>query len=209
LGLVRRFRISLPDDFVATGAYKAFVMTAAERYKEAEMVATRALKEAFFVAPGAPPYKEVRNTLSETAVRVEGSDPPPEFAEEKPPSVGQSSASKTDRPSKGVTNCLKPRIREWLESKFPLPVPLEDPELNQIAATIRTEQQFEQFQQAAPNVNQPRGWRVFVKVALECQKHQDTYAKAKAAAAGTGETLLDRQYREEIEKRRAQETSHG
>jgi hypothetical protein len=207
LSLVRRFRIRLPDDFVATDAYKAFVLSAAERYKQAELVAVRDLKEAFFVAPGAPPFKDVRNPLSEAAVRLEDSTPPPEVARAEPPSVGRSSASKADRPIEEVTSSLRPRIRAWLESNFALPVPLGDTELDQIAATIHTEQHFEQFQKAAQNVKQPRGWRVFVVIAQQCEKHHAAYAKA--AAAGAGETHLDRKYREEVEKRRAGEISHG
>jgi predicted dienelactone hydrolase len=102
----------------------------------------------------------------------------------------------------------KHRVRDWLESTFALPVGIEGPELTEIAATIQTEQDFDQFQQAALRQKKPRGWRVFVKIALECQKHQATYAKAMAAGAGAGETLLERQYREEMEKRRAEEKSH-
>ncbi len=82
LKLVRRFRIPLPDDFVATRDYKVFVEEAAKRYKEAEIVAAHELKRAFFVAPGAPAYKEERKSLKETAARAEGSEkmaaaPPP------------------------------------------------------------------------------------------------------------------------------------
>jgi hypothetical protein len=69
LKLVRRFRIPLPADFAATSDYRAYVEAAAERYKEAEMVAVRELKQAFFVAPGAPPYREERRGLKEIPER--------------------------------------------------------------------------------------------------------------------------------------------
>ena len=72
---MNRFRIQLPKDFVATSDYKAFVEAALRDYKKADIVAVGKLKEAFFVAPGAPAYKEDRNYLKETTER--GVPPPP------------------------------------------------------------------------------------------------------------------------------------
>jgi hypothetical protein len=61
-------------------------------------------------------------------------------------------------------------------------VPLEEPELDEIAATIHTDAHLEQFQEAALRQKNPRGWRVFVKIARECVKRQDSYGKVPAGA---------------------------
>jgi hypothetical protein len=69
-----------------------------------------------------------------------------------------------------------------LEKHVKLPVPLQDPELGQIADTILTDAHFEQFQRAAVvRAARARGWRYFVTIAQQCQQHQEKYS---AAAAG-------------------------
>ncbi len=111
----------------------------------------------------------------------------------------------TDRPS-GTDNPFTPKIREWLEATFAgIPTSLEDRELDQIAATIHSDQHLEQFQKAAMRQKNPRGWKVFVKIAVECQKHQ---AKYKAAtASGPEESYFERRARELIEDRKKGEDS--
>jgi hypothetical protein len=116
-----------------------------------------------------------------------------EVIEKIPSSVGRSSSGvveeTTDRPKSDVLeNPFKPKIREWLESKFKTAIPgfaLEEKELDQIAATIHSEQHLKQFQEAAARQKHPRGWKVFVKIARECQQEHATYEKAVAAGAGT------------------------
>lgn len=197
VSMVRRFRIPLPSDFVATGAYKAFVVAAAGCYKEAEMVAARALKEAFFVGPDAPRLSEgtVRGS-----VRVEGASPSSGFVDQNPPSIGRTSdsdGSKTDRPTEYL---FENRIREWLEAQFKLPTGIEKALLWGIAATIESEDHFRQFQEAARRVKKPRGWKVFVTVALDCQRHHEKYMAAAAGAEKPQESDAAKWYRELKEK---------
>jgi hypothetical protein len=107
----------------------------------------------------------------------------------------------TDRPS-GADNPYSPKIREWLETTFAdLPTSLEDRELDQIAATIHSDQHFEQFQKAAQRQKEPRGWKVFVKIALECQKHQGKYKQA--GAGGERESPMVKQLREQQELKKS------
>lgn len=104
----------------------------------------------------------------------------------------------TDRVS-GADNPYAPKIREWLEATFTeIPTPLEDRELDQIVATIHSDQHLEQFQKAARRQKEPRGWKVFVKIALECQKHHAKYKQA--TSGGAEESYFERRAREETEK---------
>lgn len=109
------------------------------------------------------------------------------------PSVGRSFVSEepTDRPTgaPGPDSPYKAKVRDWLESHVKLPTRLMDPELHQIASTIQTETHFEQFQQAARRgFKSAKGWRYFVKVALDCQQHQEKYAAAAAASGAAGDS---------------------
>lgn len=104
----------------------------------------------------------------------------------------------TDRPS-GTDNPFTPQIREWLEATFTeIPTSLEDRELDQIAATIQTEPHLKQFQKAAKRQKGPRGWKVFVTIAVECQKHQGKYGKQ---SEGKEESYFERTARELVADR--------
>jgi hypothetical protein len=122
-------------------------------------------------------------------------------------SVGRSFApTPTDRPSDESINPFQAKIREWMESpESHISIPgfsLEETELNQIAATIQTDQHFEQFKQAVLRQKNPRGWIVFVKIALACQKRQNQYAGAAAAGAGEEESRIVKNWLERQERQK-------
>lgn len=133
-----------------------------------------------------------------------------------PPAVGRSASApgepqatdSIDRPNGNpANNPFKAGTGEWLETHIRLPVPLDDAILNQIAATIHTNVHLEQFQKAALRQRNPRGWKVFVKIAQECAKHQAKYEKSMAAGVGEQEDPLVKRMKEDMEKRKAWPTS--
>ena len=122
-------------------------------------------------------------------------------------SVGRSSHQQqpTDRPKTASENPYKTKIQEWLEAHVSISgFDLEEAELDQIAATIHTAAHLEQFQTAALRQKNPRGWKVFVTIALKCQSQH-----GKVMAAGAGSELpkkkdpLVQQMEEEAERRRS------
>jgi len=139
------------------------------------------------------PPPEIRGGRTETAPNARA------FSEtsESPlnPSGGRVKPSSVDRSDSGVeeparetidrsTSPSKPpaeTVRQWLVQNLKVPVPLENREFQLIYGTLRTQDHFEQFQKAAQNQKAPRGWRVFVTIAIKCLEHHDNYMKAKAA----------------------------
>jgi hypothetical protein len=126
------------------------------------------------------------------------------------PSVGRSvlaaQTEPTDRPNGGSENPFKPKIREWLEANVSIPgFGLEEPELDEIAVTIHSQQDFQQFQEATLRQKNPRGWKVCVKIARSCQENRGKYSKAASAGNGGGgevkkESYLERRVREMRER---------
>jgi hypothetical protein len=113
------------------------------------------------------------------------------------PSVGRSASPNpthsTDRPEFDIANFYKPKLRDWLEHRFKRSIPgydLEEEQLDQIAATILTDAHLEQFQKAAEKQKDPRGWKVFVKIAQRCEQQHGKYEKAMSASAG-GDELME------------------
>jgi hypothetical protein len=181
LKLLRRFKMQLPTDFVAPREYKEFVEAVAERYKEAVLVAAREAKEAFFVAPGAPAYKVERKTLKETAERVVRGDV---FPEPPPSSSSEEQTSERAKAADSRENPLRSKLQEWMQDNLPVPgFKLEAATLDKIVATITTEEDLAQFQEAAVKQRNPRGWRVYVTIAEGCAEQRPHYQKSKAAAA--------------------------
>jgi hypothetical protein len=211
VGFVRRFRIPFTDDFVATREYKAALEAAAKSYKEAEIEGLRKLKEVFFVAAGAPPLiRKERKYLKEETERGAELFPGSSLVETDSLSVGRSSG-KTERPKRDrlEEHPYKHKIREWLESKVSIPgFPLEDSQLDAIAATIQTDAHFEQFQKAALRQNEPRGWKVFATIARQCQKLHGQYEKSMSAGGGQqAEDPLVTRMKVDAERRRTWPTS--
>lgn len=144
-------------------------------------------------------YRESQRALTKKlAIKEESSL---ESSERSPSSVGRSSSGvletpparedPTDRPNDDLSqNPFKPQIREWLEDNAEIPgFPLEEPELEAIADTIHTEEEFKQFQEAAKRQENPRGWRVFVRIAQACKKRGPT--KANGSDAENNQRLKD------------------
>jgi hypothetical protein len=130
-----------------------------------------------------------------------------ELYKESIPSVGRSSSSMgsppTDRPT-DESSPYKEKVREWLESSFKLPMAIEDPELGQIADTVKTDAHLKQFQEAALRQKDPRGWKVFVTIARNAQKHQDKYSTAAAGGEeAKKEDPLVKRMREEAERKKS------
>jgi hypothetical protein len=130
------------------------------------------------------------------------------------PSVGRSSFSPVEAPTERPTggsplepSAYKEQLRAWLEKNVKIPTPLEEPELDQIAATIRTQAHFEQFQAAAQRGKNAKGWRYFVTVALDCQKHQDKYSSASVSGGDRKEDPLVKRMREDAERKKSWPTS--
>ena len=119
-------------------------------------------------------------------IKEEASSSPQPIPIENPPSVGWSSSAPNERTTEGSIseqNPWKTEVRDWLESNVDIPgFPLEDERVDEIAATIRTVADFDQFQKAARQQQNPRGWKVFVTIARNCQKRQEKYATASASS---------------------------
>jgi hypothetical protein len=80
------------------------------------------------------------------------------------------------------SNPFRARVKKWLDINVAIPgYDLEDPELDLIAATIREPAHLEQFQQAAKLQARPKGWKVFVRIAQQCQARHDKWAAAHQA----------------------------
>ena len=94
----------------------------------------------------------------------------------------------------------KSAIRTWMEAEISIPgYDLEEPELDQIATTIQNAEHFEQFKAAARRQHKPRGWKVFVRIAQQCQARHGKYRPAADATAAT-ESAYSALRRREIEK---------
>lgn len=99
------------------------------------------------------------------------------------------------RPSEG-SGLFNKNIREWLTANVAIPTPLEQPVVDQIGATISSQLDLEQFQDAALRVPKPRGWRVFITIANACVEHREAWRKAREAKAKPVESDIRRQIRE-------------
>jgi hypothetical protein len=111
--------LRLPKGFVPSQEYKVAVEKALLEYKEATKVPQERLKEALFVAPGAPAYKEERNPLKEEAERVsaaaggvENSENPPQPQEPPPPPRPTPPQDASENPEQ----TLLAWMREWLKN---------------------------------------------------------------------------------------------
>lgn len=205
--LLARFRIQLPDKMVITQDYLSTVKDALRDYQKAKMVLTQALNGNL---PADASNKEERNERNiERNLSVGRSE---SVVEEPPPPPIE---RPTDRPIDEPENPFKPKIRTWLESRIKIPgYSLDEPELALIAETIKTEAHFTQFQEAAAAQKEPRGWRVFVKIARQCAARHKHYAqaatedadKANGTANGkphTPQSYLEDRYLRVIAERRA------
>jgi hypothetical protein len=95
---------------------------------------------------------------------------------------------------------LRTELGAWM-----LAVPgftLDAAELDKIVAAIHNDEDLEQFKRAAVGQENPRGWRVYVKIAEQCAKQRPHYQKANAAADANGNTKAA----EFARKRRAAES---
>ena len=202
VALVRQFRIPLPDDFVATGDYKAFVIAAAERYKEARVVAASKLKEAFFVAPGAPAYKEERKSLKEG---VERTSSPGGRAST---SVGTPATETPARPQLKIAEkqaAFKPpdppwytRLREILQA-LPIGTDLDEPMFRRIASHL-TEELLDQYAtESRKAVDGIRKWSGYEGIAKQVAKR----GLVQSAGAGTQEDPLLKRLKEDEEMRKS------
>ena len=72
----------------------------------------------------------------------------------------------------------KTRIRNYLVRNFANPLPPDDVVLDPLSDLILNKLAFEQFQHACKTVTPKKGWKVFVKVAQNCNKNP-TYQQAK------------------------------
>ena len=173
--LLKRYRIRPPNDGeVLSRGYLEAVQDASRKYREAEEVLKRTLK-----GNGAPA------PLNKEEINERNIERNP------PPSVGRSSSEESEEsanlPTTAVSeeNPLKAKTKEWMLSNLPVPgFALEDAEFDKIAATIHSEEDLEQFEQAAVRQKDPRGWRVYVRIAERCSEQRPHYQKAKAAAVG-------------------------
>ncbi len=221
IALVRLFRVPLPDDFVATPDYKAFVEKAADDYKEAKIVAAGRLKEAFFVGPGAPAYKEERKSLKESTERktagassasssagfIDNILPTDERTVKGSPVVEEASEPSVRPSGWHDAKFRKARLRNYLTKSFRQPTPPDDVVLGPLADLITTKALFDHFEEAAKNFVPKKGWKGFLAIARSVVAHHADYAEAgtKTAAAGSGdpESPIVKKLREDREKRKS------
>lgn len=205
--LLNHYRVRLPKDFVPSAGTISELERLARATKDAELSL-----RAYVKGLGARDTLQ-RNGKKPLERNGEGAAAPVNGVgniDKTSPSVGRSSSGvvetaeeATDRPTEDTPeNPFQPKIREWLESKVKLPIPLEERELEQIAGTIHTERNLEQFQEAALRQKAPRGWKVYVKIALQCLEHQSKYATASAGNTGPPEDEQMRKIAADVEARK-------
>jgi len=103
-----------------------------------------------------------------------------------PPVEERRKPKTTDRPKEEAVNPFRAQIHDWMEAHIAIPgYDLEDTELDLIAATIQTPLHFAQFKAAALRQAHPKGWKVFVRIAQQCEKRHKTYEKSVAAGGSS------------------------
>jgi hypothetical protein len=197
--LISRFKYIITADEVTARDYKEELEAAARGYKEAEIVAVRALEKicARGQSADASLYRKNRKKDIEKEPPPPASQPIPVEAKPEPagwPEGGGDSENK-----------ISTEVEDHLRS-FPIPEPLEPETIREVAKHIDTPELLQQFKEAtAPDRVKPRKWILLVQIAERTARDGPRYAKAKAASVESSPPLSRMEQRLENYRRHCQE----